>query len=148
MAEVLRFGKLILSRTAVLGLVILMAVALRPAHGQQAAEAHQVPVVDGGAGSCSVEFLVTDEKGTPVYNAKIRVHIAYGFVGARKLDLEAATNIDGKAQFKGIPEKVRWNVLTFTATHDKTEGTASYEPAKGCTATHSTIVLKAQEPSA
>jgi len=52
-----------------------------------------------------VVFTVNDIKGTLVYDARIQVQIAYGFAGGRKLDLEAATNVDGKTQFKGLPEK-------------------------------------------
>ena len=62
-----------------------------------------VPVVDGGIGDCSADFTVNDTAGAPVYAAKIKVHIAYGFMYARKLDLEVGTNVDGKARFTGLP---------------------------------------------
>src|SRR5271169_1253845 len=76
---------------------------------------HQVPVMDGDAGPCSIAFTVTDDQGAPVYDARIRVHMAYGFAGVRRLDLEAATNMDGKTQFKGLPEKVKGGILMFRA---------------------------------
>jgi hypothetical protein len=57
---------------------VLMSV-LMPAHAQQTPDPHQVPVMDGEAGPCSIAFTVTDSKGAPVYDARIRVHIAYGF---------------------------------------------------------------------
>jgi len=102
---------------------------------------HDVPVMDGQAGPCSVAFTVTDMNGAPVYDAKVRVHIEYGFVGARRLDLEAATNVDGKAQFKGLPKKVKGSVLYFKASQGQREGSATYDPAKSCSGENDSIVL-------
>lgn len=103
---------------------------------------HQVPVMDGEAGPCSVAFTVTDTNGAPVYDARIRVHIAHGFAGVRRLDLEAATNVDGKTQFKGLPEKVKGGILYFNASKDKLVGSATYDPAKNCGGQSSSIVLE------
>jgi hypothetical protein len=108
---------------------------------QQTPDPHQVPVMDGEAGPCSVAFTVTDAKGAPVYDARIKVHIAYGFAGVRKLDLEAATNVDGKTQFKGLPEKVKGGTLIFHASQGKQDGSAVYDPAKNCNGQQSSIVL-------
>jgi hypothetical protein len=104
----------------------------------------KIPVIDGGAGKCSVDFSVTDGAGHPVYDAKINVHIAYGFMGVRKLDLQLGTNSDGKARFQGLPGKVR-QPLTFVATKDDLQGSASYDPADECKATHD-IVLEKKKP--
>jgi len=121
--------------------VLVLTVGLTPAHAQQSPDPHQVPVMDGEAGPCSVGFTVTDSKGAPVYDARIRVHMAYGFAGVRRLDLEAATNVDGKTQIKGLPEKVKGGILTFHATQGKREGSATYDPAKNCSGQQSSIVL-------
>ena len=121
--------------------VFVGVVAFVPARAQQTPDPHQVPVMDGEAGPCSVAFTVTDSKGAPVYDARIRVHIAYGFAGVRRLDLEAATNVDGKTQIKGLPEKVKGGILTFRATQGKREGSATYDPAKNCSGQQSSIVL-------
>jgi len=122
-------------------LAVLVSIgAFVPAHAQTP-DPHQVPVMDGEAGPCSVAFTVTDAKGAPVYDARIRVHIAYGFAGVRKLDLEAATNVDGKTQFKGLPEKVKGGTLMFRASQGKREGSAIYDPAKNCSGQQSSIVL-------
>ncbi|HXM63952.1 MAG TPA: hypothetical protein VN950_24030 [Terriglobales bacterium] len=136
MTGLVHFGKRIFSA----GLVIL-AGSLMAAHAQQTPDPHQVPVMDGEAGPCSIGFTVTDIKGAPVYDARIRVHIAYGFAGVRRLDLEAATNVDGKTQFKGLPEKVKGGTLMFRAFQGKREGSASYDPAKNCGGQQSSIVL-------
>ena len=81
-----------------------------------------------------IAFSVTDVKGRARYlmTPASRVHIAYGFAGVRKLDLEAATNVDGKTQFKGLPEKVKGGTLIFHASQGKRDGSAIYDPAKNC----------------
>ena len=102
------------------------------AHAQNPPSPHEVPVMDGEAGPCSVAFTVTDTTGRPVYDARIRVRIEYGFAGVRRLDLEGATNMDGKTQFKGLPKKVKGGVLEFHAMEGKREGAATYDPEKSC----------------
>jgi hypothetical protein len=121
--------------------ISVLVGGLMSAQSQQTPDPHQVPVMDGEAGPCSVAFTVTDAKGAPVYDARIRVHMAYGFAGVRRLDLEAATNVDGKTQFKGLPEKVKGGTLTFHASQGKREGSAIYDPAKNCGGQQSSIVL-------
>jgi hypothetical protein len=134
---VIHFGKSILFSAALL----ILSNGLMAADGQQTPDPHEVPVMDGEAGPCSVGFTVTDVKGAPVYDARIRVHIAYGFAGVRRLDLEAATNVDGKTQFKGLPEKVKGGILMFRASQGKRDGSATYDPAKSCSGQQSSIVL-------
>jgi len=107
-----------------------------------ATEAHKIPVIDGAAGSCSMDLTVTTD-GKPVYAAKVKVHIAYGFGGMRKLDLEASTNVDGKVKFTGIPAKVRRSTLEFEATKDQLSGTLTYDPAAECQAKHEIVLEKA-----
>jgi hypothetical protein len=134
---VIHFGKSILFSAALL----ILSNGLMAADGQQTPDPHEVPVMDGEAGPCSVGFTVTDVKGAPVYDARIRVHIAYGFAGVRRLDLEAATNVDGKTKFKGLPEKVKGGILMFRASQGKRDGSATYDPAKSCSGQQSSIVL-------
>jgi hypothetical protein len=131
------FGKSILFSVA----LVILANGLMAASAQQTPDPHEVPVMDGEAGPCSVGFTVTDVKGAPVYDARIRVHIAYGFAGVRRLDLEAATNVDGKTQFKGLPERVKGGILMFRASQGKRDGSAIYDPAKNCSGQQSSIVL-------
>ena len=137
MAPVLNLGRCFFFRVA----AFMIAAVLVLAHAQQTPDPHQVPVMDGEAGPCSVGFTVTDVKGAPVYDARIRVHMAYGFAGVRRLDLEAATNVDGKTQFKGLPEKVKGGTLAFHASQGKREGSAIYDPAKNCGGQQSSIIL-------
>lgn len=111
------------------------------------ASAQQVPTIDGGLGPCSVELTVTDGQAKGVFNATVKVHIAYGFAGIRKMDLEAGTNSDGKVLFKGLPAKVHNPPLEFHASKNDLTGLASYNPATECQARHDIILEKLAQPS-
>jgi hypothetical protein len=97
------------------------------------AEAHTVPVLDGGIGPCTADITVTDANAAPVYSATIKVHIAYGFMNARKLDLQLGTNVDGKARFTGLPDKIKHGFY-FHATEGDREGEAFDDPTNTCKA--------------
>ncbi|HET7891467.1 MAG TPA: hypothetical protein VFL34_08080 [Candidatus Sulfotelmatobacter sp.] len=99
-----------------------------------------VPVIDGGIGDCSADFTVNDPAGAPVYAAKIKVHIAYGFMYARKLDLEIGTNVDGKARFIGLPARVKGG-LFFEASEGDRTASAFDDPSNTCK-TQFTLVLR------
>lgn len=99
---------------------------------QSSAAAQAVPVIDGAAGPCSVEFTVTTADGKPAAAATVKVHIAYGFGGFHKLDLQAGTNSEGKVKFTGLPSRVRRSLLEFEASKDQMVGTATYDPATEC----------------
>jgi hypothetical protein len=103
-------------------------------NAQPAPAAQPVPVLDGGAGPCSAEFIIMTADGKPVSAAKVSVHIAYRFGGFHKLDLEASTNSDGKVKFTGLPSRVRRSQLEFEAAKDQLVGTATLDPAKECQA--------------
>lgn len=113
----------------------LLALAL-PLHPQTAAskpDPHSVPVIDGGLGPCTADFTITDTDSKPIYNAKISVRIAYGFLNAHKLDLEVGTNIDGKARFTGIPDRLKHGIF-FQATDGERTGSAFDDPSNTCKA--------------
>jgi hypothetical protein len=99
-----------------------------------------VPVVDGGIGTCSADFTVNDANGAPVYAAKIKVHIAYGFMYLHKLDLEVGTNADGKARFTGLPDRVKHG-LYFEASEGDRTAEAFDDPATTCK-NQFTVVLR------
>jgi len=136
-----------LLRRGQVGLVLLASLGLLAGAAEaqtanpQAANPHAIPSIDGGIGSCSVVFTVTDGKGAPLYNAKVRVHIAYGFLGAHKLDLEVGTNTDGKARFDGLPSRVK-QALHFLGSKGDLEGGAFYDPNHDCQAKHDIVLLK------
>ena len=101
-----------------------------------------VPVIDGGIGPCTADFTITDTDGKPLYDAKIKVHIAYRFLNAHKLDLEVGTNIDGKARFTGLPDKIKHGIY-FYATQGDLAAEAFDDPANNCKAQF-TLALKKQ----
>jgi hypothetical protein len=106
----------------------------------ETAASHTIPVIDGAIGTCSANFTVTDDNAVPVYDAKIRVHIAYGFMYMRKMDLEIGTNIDGKARFTGLPARTK-DGLAFQASKADRAGTAFADPSTTCKA-DLTVVLQ------
>jgi hypothetical protein len=99
-----------------------------------------VPVIDGGIGPCSADFTITDANGAPVYAAKVKVHIAYGFANVRKLDLQVGTNIDGKARITGLPDRIKHGIY-FHASEGNRIGEAFDDPANSCKAQF-TITLR------
>lgn len=114
----------------------LSALLLALATIASAQTAQKVPVMDGGAGPCSCELTVLMPDGKPASAADVKVHIAYGFGGFRRLDLEAGANSDGKVRFTGLPAKVKIPPLEFHATKDQMTGMATYDPARECQAKH------------
>jgi hypothetical protein len=111
-------------------------VAATAGSGPAAPSTDQVPVMDGGAGPCSLDLTVTGPDGKPAYAATVKVHIAYGFAGARRLDLQAGTNSDGKVKFTGLPARVHRPPLQFQALKGDLAGIAVYDPATECEAKH------------
>ena len=111
-----------------LALLLLTAAAFA-----QTPDPHSIPSVDGGLGSCTADFTITDNAGKPIYAATIKVHLAYGFASVRKLDLQVGTNIDGKARFTGLPERVKRG-LYFEASESDRSGEAFDDPEKTCQA--------------
>jgi hypothetical protein len=126
--------------------VVLLCAFVSAQTGAAPKEQQPVPSIDGALGPCSVEFTVKNADQTPAPGAKIHVHIAYGFLGVRRLDLEVTTNTEGKARFEGLPSNLKKGLL-FDATKGNREGTAFFDPGKSCEGQH-TLVLAGtvQEP--
>ncbi len=97
--------------------IVVVALPLF-SEAQAPALSEKVPVIEGGAGPCSLDLTVLGADGKPVYAATIRVHIKYGFGGMRRLDLEAGTNSDGKVKFAGLPTRVQRPPLEFHASKE------------------------------
>lgn len=95
-----------------------------------------VPVMDGAAGPCSVELTIQGPDSKPVYDATVKVHIAYGFAGAHRLDLQAGTNADGKVKFTGLPARVHRPPLEFQASKGMLQAVLEFDPENECNASH------------
>jgi hypothetical protein len=119
-----------------LPIVLVVTAALA-----QAPDPKSVPVIDGALGPCTADFTIAGTDNKPIYLAKIKVHIAYGFMSAHKLDLEVSTNIDGKARFTGLPDRVKRG-LYFEASEGDRTGNAFDDPSKTCQAQFPVILRK------
>jgi hypothetical protein len=122
----------------------IFSVSNSPAQSNSKVDPHTIPVIDGGIGPCSADFTVTDAASAPVYDAKIRVHIAYGFMNTHKLDLEVGTNIDGKASVTGLPDRIKHGFYFHASQGDRT-GEAFDDPANTCKAKFSITLHKKTE---
>jgi hypothetical protein len=115
----------------ILVLLSLSSLLCSQAGTSAAADAKAIPSIDGGIGPCSADFTITDAAGAPVYAAKISVHIAYGLMNVRKLDLELGTNADGKARFIGLPDRLKHGIY-FHASEGDRSGEAFDDPTNTC----------------
>ncbi len=107
--------------------------------GPQAPSSADVPVLKGGAGSCTADFVVSDSSGKGVYDAKISIQIKYGFMGLRKLDLTVGTNFEGKARVEGLPEQIKGSA-EFKISHRDQSKSAPYDPQANCHARQEVVL--------
>ena len=113
-----------------LNLSVLQAQNARPQNSSRP-DPNSITEIDAGLGPCSADFTVNDSRGSPIYNATIRVHIEYGWMNLHRLDLEAGTNTAGKARFIGLPNKSRQG-LFFRASAGAHETSVFDNPAQTC----------------
>jgi len=111
---------------------IVLLVPCTPVVAQNPPE---IPVVDGGIGSCKADFHVTDDAGKPIYNAKIKVTLKYGFFNARKTELQVGTNSDGKARFTGLPDSPK-KPLEFQIISGTVSKSVTDDPSNTCGASY------------
>jgi hypothetical protein len=115
-----------------------------PASQAKQPEGAAAPVLDVDAGPCIAEFTVHDASGKGVYDAKITMHIEYGFLGMRKLDINLGTNHEGKATIEGLPDKFR-RPAEFKIAHGGREKIVAYDPTSKCYAQHQVVL---EDPAA
>jgi hypothetical protein len=121
--------------------ILILSATLCSAQSSPQPDPKSVPVIDGALGPCSADFTVTDAAGAPVYDAKIRVHIAYRFMSLHKLDLEIGTNADGKARFTGLPDRIKHGFYFHTSQGERTAETFD-DPANTCKAQFTVVLEK------
>lgn len=117
-----------MNKLALATLLLLSSLAI-----SQTPDPHSTPTLDGGIGPCTADFNITDPSGSPVYNATIKVHIAYKTWNLHKLDLQISTNVDGKARFTGLPDRIKHGIV-FHASEGTRTGEAFDDPANTCKA--------------
>jgi len=115
--------------------VSLTAFAQSSSPTPQAPVSAEVPVVKGGAGTCSADFVVTDSSGKGIYDAKIRIQIGYRFMGLHKLDLTVGTNYEGKARIEGLPEQIK-KTAEFKISHGDQSKSLPFDPLSDCHPRH------------
>lgn len=91
----------------------------------------QVAVVNGGAGPCTADFVVTDASGNGVYAATIDIQLRYGFAGLHKLDAMVKTNFQGKARIEGLPDKIK-QTAEFKVSSGNQSKSLPYDPIADC----------------
>jgi hypothetical protein len=123
---------------------MILALPTPAAQTNSKIDPHTIPVIDGSIGPCSADFTVTDAGGVPVYDAKVRVHIAYGFMNTHKLDLEVGTNIDGKASVTGLPDRIKHGFYFHASQADRSAEVFD-DPANTCKAKFSIVLQKKTE---
>src|SRR5260370_33869284 len=84
----------------------ISAVAHSSFPGPQAPGSADVPVLKGGAGSCTSDFVISDSSGKGVYDAQIGIQIKYGLMGLRTLDLTVGTDFGGKGRGEGLSAQI------------------------------------------
>jgi hypothetical protein len=102
-------------------------------------EGAAAPVLNVDAGPCIAEFTVHDASGKGVYDAKITMHIEYGFLGMRKLDINLGTNYEGKATIERLPDKFR-RPAEFKIAQGGREKIVPYDPATQCYGRHQVVL--------
>jgi hypothetical protein len=118
-----------------------------PAAQTKAPEGAAAPVLQVDAGPCMAEFVVRDASGKGVYDAKITMHVEYGFLGMRKLDLNVGTNYEGKATIEGLPQKAR-KPTEFKIAQGSREKTVPFDPVLHCYAQHQVVLEEPAENKA
>lgn len=114
--------------------VILAAIfALFPQDATNKTGPQEVPVIDAAIGTCRADFTVKDGAAKPLYDAKIKVTIKYGFLSKRNTQLEVGTNSDGKARVTGLPNLPK-KPLEFFIKSGTVSTTVTDDPSTNCNA--------------
>jgi len=117
-------------------LLLLSLVFFYPQPGSAQSAAAPVPPteISAGLGSCSALITVTGADSKPIYNAKVTTRIRYGFMGAKKLDLETYTSVGGQVKIVGLPEIPKKPVYIYVSKDEMVE-TVEFKPDVHCKAT-------------
>ena len=92
-----------------------------------------VPRIDASLGPCTTDFTVIDAAGKPVFGVSIKVRIRYGFMNMKRMDLDVATNTEGKARVTGLPAAAK--PLAYEAAKADLKATVEQNVATTCKAT-------------
>jgi hypothetical protein len=90
--------------------------------------------ISADLGPCSALISVTDSDSKPTYGAKITTRVQYGFMGVKKLDLQAFTGSDGKVKITHLPESLKKPMVIHVEKDDK-GNEVEFKPSDRCHAT-------------
>ena len=106
----------------------------QPGSAQSGTAAVPPTEISAELGTCSALINVTGADSKPVYNAKVTTRIRYGFMGAKKLDLETFTSAGGQVKIVQLPEVPKKPVFIYISKDDKLE-IVEFKPDVHCHAT-------------
>jgi hypothetical protein len=91
--------------------------------------------ISADLGGCSALITVTDAAGKPIFNAKVSTRIHYGFMAAKKIDLEVYTSANGQAKVIHLPEVPKKPIFFYVSKGDLLE-TVEFTPDVHCRASY------------
>jgi hypothetical protein len=91
--------------------------------------------ISADLGGCSALITVTDAAGKPIFNAKVSTRIHYGFMAAKKIDLEAYTSANGQVKVNHLPEVPKKPIFFYVSKGDLLE-TVEFTPDVHCRASY------------
>jgi hypothetical protein len=103
---------------------------------QAATSATAQAEISADLGTCSALITATGVDLKPIFGAKITTRIRYGFMGVKKLDLEAFTGANGKIKITSLPEArpLKKPMYIYINKDDKQE-IVEFKPDVHCRAT-------------
>lgn len=90
--------------------------------------------ISADLGPCSALITVTGADAQPIYGAKIATRVQYGFMGVKKLDLEAFSGADGKVKITHLPESLKKPMVIHVSQGEKSDE-VEFKPDLRCHAT-------------
>jgi hypothetical protein len=114
--------------------VLVISLSIAVSHTAAAQSQAAPSEISADLGPCSALITVTDKDSKPIYGAKITARVQYGFMGVKKLDLEAFTGQDGKVKITRLPETLKKPMVIHVDKDDKGDQ-VEFKPAQRCQAT-------------
>ncbi|MDR3764868.1 MAG: hypothetical protein P4M01_12315 [Acidobacteriota bacterium] len=118
----------------ILSILLLAGASLAPVAVAQEVPAPVSPTqISADQGGCSALVTVTGKDGKPIFSAKVSTRVRYGFMGTKKLDLEAFTSAAGQVKIVGLPEVPKKPIFIYVSKDDMME-TLEFRPDVRCRA--------------
>jgi len=118
----------------VLILATLLVQFPRSGSAQSATTSTAQAEISADLGTCSALISVTGVDLKPIFGAKITTRIRYGFMGVKKLDLEAFTGANGQIKITNLPKLLKKPMYIYINKDDKQE-IVEFKPEVRCRAT-------------